>query len=77
MSRGGTSHSLVARLYTQCHWEPWVRVSSRVRLAQWPMPSEGIQGHELGTYVALETFLDDGTRDGLKDASPKVTESGE
>jgi hypothetical protein len=39
------------------------------------MPSEGIQGHEWGAYVALETFLCDGTRDCLKGASLKVTES--
>ena len=38
------------------------------------MPSEGIQGDEWGAYVILETFLGDGTRDGLKDASPKITE---
>ena len=39
------------------------------------MPSEGIQGDEWGTYVTLDTFSATGTRDGLKDASPKVTES--
>lgn len=38
------------------------------------MNSEFIQGHEWGAYVALETFLSDGTRDRLRDASPKVTE---
>ena len=38
------------------------------------MPNEGIQGDEWGAYVVLETFLGDGTRDGLSDASPKVTE---
>jgi len=39
------------------------------------MHSECIQGHEKGAYVALDTFLSDGTWDCLKDASPKVTES--
>jgi hypothetical protein len=34
-----------------------------------------MQGDAWGTYVALETFNTTGTRDGLQDASPKVTES--
>jgi len=38
------------------------------------MPSEGIEGDEWGAYVVLETFLGDGTRDDLSDASPTVTE---
>jgi hypothetical protein len=38
------------------------------------MPNEGIQGDKWGTYVALDTFLGDGTWDGLRDASPRVTE---
>jgi hypothetical protein len=38
------------------------------------MRSERIQGHEWGTYVALETFLRDGTRDGLQPARVRVTE---
>ena len=39
------------------------------------MSSEFIQGDEKGAYVALDTFLSDGTRDGLKSESPRVTES--
>jgi len=39
------------------------------------MPNEGIKGDEWGTYVTLDTFSTTGTRDGLTDASPKVTES--
>jgi len=38
------------------------------------MRNERIQGDEQGAYVALETFLGDGTRDGLKGASLRVTE---
>ena len=38
------------------------------------MPSEGIEGHEWGTYVVLDTFLCDGTWDRLQDASLRVTE---
>jgi hypothetical protein len=38
------------------------------------MHSECIQGHAWATYVALETFLSDGTWDGLRGESPKVTE---
>jgi len=45
-----------------------------VHPARWPMPSEGIQGYEWGAYVVLETFLCDGTWDGLRGASPRVTE---
>ncbi len=41
------------------------------------MPSEGIEGYEWGAYVILETFLGDGTRDGLRGASPRVTECQE
>jgi len=49
-------------------------VSFMGRPGRWAMNSEFIQGHEWGAYVALETFLSDGTRDRLRDASPKVTE---
>jgi hypothetical protein len=39
------------------------------------MPNEGIQGDEWEAYGVLETFLSDGTWDGLRGASPKATES--
>jgi hypothetical protein len=39
------------------------------------MTSEVIEGDEWGVYVGLDTFSITGTRDGLQDASPKVTES--
>ena len=39
------------------------------------MASEAIEGDEWGAYVALETFSATGTRDGLKGASPRATES--
>jgi hypothetical protein len=38
------------------------------------MPSEGIEGDEWRAYIVLETFLGDGTWDGLPFVSPKVTE---
>ena len=38
------------------------------------MRSERMQGHEWEAYVALDTFLSDGTWDGLRGASPRVTE---
>jgi len=69
MSSGGSSHSLVARLYTQRSGEPWNSLSSMVRSASGTMPSEGIEGHEWGAYVVLDTFLRDGTWDGLWSAS--------
>jgi hypothetical protein len=53
MSSGGTAHSLVARLYTQRHGEPRIRLLFVVRPALWTMRSERIEGHEWGTYVAL------------------------
>lgn len=33
-----------------------------------------IQGNERGAYVALDTSYVDGTRDGLRGASPMATE---
>ena len=39
------------------------------------MTSEVIEGDEWGAYVTLDTFSTNGTRDGLKGESPKVTES--
>ena len=38
------------------------------------MRRERIQGHEWETYVALETFLSDGTWDHLQVERPKMTE---
>ncbi len=51
-----------------------VILSLVVRPPHGPMPNEGIQGDEWGTYVALDTFLSDGTWEGLKDASLTVPE---
>ena len=39
------------------------------------MGSDPIEGDKWDAYVALDTFSITGTRDGLQDASPKVTES--
>jgi len=39
------------------------------------MTSEVIEGDEWDAYVMLDTFSTHGTRDGLKGASPTVTES--
>ena len=39
------------------------------------MENDSIQGDEWGAYVTLDTFSTTGTRDGLQDASPMVTES--
>ena len=69
------SRSSVARLYTDAIESHRLNVALVVRLARWPMASEAIQGHEWGAYGALETFLGDGTWDGLRGASPKATES--
>jgi hypothetical protein len=53
---------------------PEIKLSSPVRSGGGAMSSELIQGSERETYVALDTFLDDEPRDGLRDASPTVTE---
>ena len=39
------------------------------------MTSEAIEGDEWGAYVRLDTFSITGTRDRLRGASPKATES--
>jgi hypothetical protein len=39
------------------------------------MTSEVIEGDEWGAYVMLDMFRINGARDGLKGASPTVTES--
>ena len=39
------------------------------------MASEAMEGDEWGASVTLDTFSITGTWDGLKDASPRVTES--
>jgi hypothetical protein len=39
------------------------------------MGSDPIEGDAWDAYVTLDTFSITGTRDGLQDASPKVTES--
>jgi len=39
------------------------------------MENDSIEGDEWDAYVTLDTFSTDGTRDGLKGASPTATES--
>ena len=39
------------------------------------MKNDFIEGDERDAYVTLDTFSTNGTWDGLKGASPKVTES--
>ena len=39
------------------------------------MENDSIQGDAWDAYVALDTFSTTGTRDGLQDESPRVTES--
>jgi hypothetical protein len=54
--------------------KPRVRLLLVVRPVCGPMRSEGIQGDEWGAYVVLETFLSDGTWEGLRPARARVTE---
>ncbi len=46
MPSGGTSHPSVARLYTDAIGSHRIQVSSVVRLEQWTMSHELIEGHE-------------------------------
>jgi len=55
--------------------QPRTSVSFVVHPGGWTMHRECIQGHEWETYVALETFLGDGTRECLTRKSGRVSES--
>ena len=74
-SPGVEDHTHRYSVYERCWPERTVTVSRFVPSAGQPMDSESIEGDEWGTYVALDTFSTTGTRDGLKGASPRVTES--
>jgi hypothetical protein len=54
MTSGGSCTLVGSTFVLRRHCEPRVQLSLVVHLAQWAMPSEGIQGHAWGTYVALE-----------------------
>jgi hypothetical protein len=75
ISSGGTRHTHRYSVSERCCQEQIVHVSRSVASAWQTMHSEGIAGDEWGTYVARVTFSINGTRDRLRDASPKVTES--
>ena len=60
------AHSSVARLYSDAIVSHGYRFRSWYTLHDGAMPSEGIEGHEWGTYVALDTFLRCGTWEGLQ-----------
>jgi hypothetical protein len=62
-------------VYWRCCQERPVQLSRAVASAWQAIASEAIQGDEEGAYVALDTFSTTGTRDRLRGASPKVTES--
>ena len=77
------SQSPAVQTHARCY-SAWNAVSpgaDRSRFADLPPPtgramgSEPIEGDEWDAYVMLDTFNTNGTRDGLKGASPKVTES--
>ena len=75
MSSGGTLRTSVARLNADAIGSHGLEFRSWYALSEWTMHNECIQGYGWEAYVALDTFLGDGTRDCLQDASPKVTES--
>ena len=72
---GGTAHPLLTTLITQRHQERTVRVLRCVPSARWAMENDSIEGDEGDPYVALDTFSPTGTRDCLRGASPRATES--
>jgi hypothetical protein len=72
---GGTAHPLLTTLIAQRQREHAVRVARRVPSARWAMENDSIEGDGGDTYVALDTFSTTGTRDCLRGASPRATES--
>jgi hypothetical protein len=74
MPSGGTAHLSVARLYSDTIESDGFRFRSSYALLDGTMLSESIEGHEWGTYVALDTFLRRGTWEGLKHESVTVPE---
>ena len=69
------SHSLLQRLQRSATGGGSFRFRDLPPLTGWAMKNDFIQGDEWDAYVTLDTFSATGTRDGLPDASPKVTES--
>ena len=69
------THTRCDSVLTQRCQERVVSLSQSVTSAWRAMASEAIEGDEWGAYVTLDTFSTTGTRDGLPDASPTVTES--
>jgi hypothetical protein len=62
-------------VYRRCCPERPVQVARGVLSAWQAIASEAIQGDEWDAYVVLDTFSTTGTRDRLRGASPKATES--
>jgi hypothetical protein len=62
-------------VYGRCCQERPVPLSRLVPSAWQAIASEAIQGDEWGAYVVLDTFSTTGTRDRLRGASPRATES--
>ena len=74
MSSGGTAHSSVTRLESDASASHGFEFCSWYALRNGRCVANAFEGHEWGTYVALEMFLCDGTRDGLRPARARVTE---
>jgi hypothetical protein len=69
------SHSLLQRLQRSATRGRSYSFRDRPPPTGGAMKNDFIEGDERDAYVALETFSTNGTRDGLPDASPMVTES--
>ena len=69
------SHSLLRRLQRSATRGGSYSFRDRPPPTGGAMKNDFIEGDEWDTYVALETFSTNGTRDGLPGASPTVTES--
>ena len=68
-------HTRRYSVYWRCRQERIVRVSRAVPSAWRAIENDSIQGDEWDAYVVLDTFSTNGTRDRLRDASPRATES--
>ena len=69
------SHSLLQRLERSATGGGSFKFRDRPPLTGRAMKNDFIEGDEWDAYVTLDTFNTNGTWDGLKGASPKVTES--
>jgi hypothetical protein len=69
------SHLLLRRLQRSATRDGLFKFRDRPPPTGGAMKNDFIEGDEWDAYVALDTFSTNGTRDRLRDASPRATES--